>query len=96
MPESPRWLISKGRPEKAHKVLADCHANGDLNDEVVLLELQEIQDTIKLEQEFEGNAWSELWRTKGNRHRLVILVSLGLFSQWSGKLRSFSLEPRQC
>lgn len=44
----------------------------------------EIQQTIKLEQEFEGNAWSELWRTPGNRHRLVILVSLGFFSQWSG------------
>jgi hypothetical protein len=49
-----------------------------------MLELQEIKDTIKLEQEFESNGWLELVKTKGNRHRLVILLSLGLFSQWSG------------
>ncbi|MCJ1308864.1 hypothetical protein MMC25_002519 [Agyrium rufum] len=84
VPESPRWDISKGRYEKALKTLADCHANGDKDDEVVQLEMQEIRDTIKLEQEFESNNWSELWRTKGNRHRLIILVSAGFFSQWSG------------
>ncbi len=26
----------------------------------------------------------EFFKTKGNRHRLVILVTLGFFSQWSG------------
>ncbi|MCJ1442306.1 MAG: hypothetical protein MMC23_002799 [Stictis urceolatum] len=84
VPESPRYHIAKGRYEKAHQVLADCHANGNLNDEVVLLEMQEIRDTLKMEQEFESNSWSELWRTKGNRHRLLILLSAGFFSQWSG------------
>jgi MFS family permease len=84
VPESPRWLISKGRNEKALRVLANAHAAGDENDEVVQIEYQEIRQTLKLEQEFEGNAWSELWRTPGNRHRLVILISLGFFSQWSG------------
>ncbi|MCJ1400695.1 hypothetical protein MMC11_003903 [Xylographa trunciseda] len=84
VPESPRYHIAKGRHEKALQILADCHANGDTQDEVVQLEMQEIRDTIKMEQEFEGNAWSELWRTKGNRHRLVILITAGFFSQWSG------------
>lgn len=84
VPESPRFLIAKGQVEKAHDVLAKVHANGDHDSEVVKLELQEIKDTIKLEQEFENNGWLELIRTKGNRHRLIILLSLGLFSQWSG------------
>lgn len=84
VPESPRFLIAKGKYEQALKVLADAHARGNQDDELVQLEYNEIQETIKLEQEFEGNGWSELWRTKGNRHRLVILVSLGFFSQWSG------------
>lgn len=84
VPESPRFLIAHGKVEKAHQVLAKVHANGDLNSEVVALELQEIKDTIKLEQEFESNGWLELIKTKGNRHRLIILLSLGLFSQWSG------------
>ncbi|KKK16915.1 hexose transporter protein [Aspergillus rambellii] len=84
VPESPRFLIYKGQHEKALKVLADCHANGDQEDEVVQLEMNEIKETIKLEKEFESSSWMELVRTKGNRHRMVILISAGLFSQWSG------------
>lgn len=82
VPESPRFLLAHGKAEKAHDVLAKVHANGDHNDEVVLLELQEIKDTITLEKEFEGNGWLQLFKTKGNRRRLIILLSLGLFSQW--------------
>ena len=84
VPESPRWLISKGKLEKAHQVLAKCHANGDMNDELVVLEVQEIRDTITLEMEYESMSWLEFFKTKGNRHRLIILLSAGFFSQWSG------------
>lgn len=87
VPESPRFLIAHGKVEQAHSVLAKVHANGDRDSEVVQLELQEIKDTIKLEQEFESNGWLELIKTKGNRHRLIILLSLGLFSQWYVKVR---------
>ncbi|KAI4850309.1 MFS sugar transporter-like protein [Aureobasidium sp. EXF-8846] len=84
VPESPRFLISKGKVEQAHQVLANVHANGNLDDEVVMLEMAEIRDTIKLEQEFEANGWVQLFKTPGNRHRLIILCSVGFFSQWSG------------
>ncbi|KAF2454942.1 hexose transporter protein [Lineolata rhizophorae] len=84
VPESPRWYMSKGKHERALSVLAKVHANGNAEDEVVQLEFQEIKDTLKIEQEYEGSAWKELWSTKGNRHRLIILVSAGIFSQWSG------------
>ncbi|RDL34595.1 MFS general substrate transporter [Venustampulla echinocandica] len=84
VPESPRWLISRGKNEKALRILANAHAEGNKMDEVVQLEYQEIRGTLKLEQELEGNKWAELWRKPGNRHRLIILVSLGFFSQWSG------------
>lgn len=64
--------------------MATAHAHGDIHDELVQIEYHEIRETITLEKEFEGNGWLQLFKTKGNRHRLVILISLGFFSQWSG------------
>ncbi|KAF2250441.1 hexose transporter protein [Trematosphaeria pertusa] len=84
VPESPRWYISKGKPERALAVLAKVHAEDNADDEVVQLEYEEVKETIMIEKEAESTGWLELFKTKGNRHRLLILLSAGLFSQWSG------------
>ncbi|KAJ4298828.1 hypothetical protein N0V90_004070 [Kalmusia sp. IMI 367209] len=84
VPESPRWYIAKGQHEKALAVLAHVHAEGDANDEIVQLEFEEVKETIAIEKEAEQTGWLEIFKTKGNRHRLIILISAGLFSQWSG------------
>ncbi|EOD45692.1 putative hexose transporter protein [Neofusicoccum parvum UCRNP2] len=84
VPESPRWHIHKGNEEKALQILGKVHAEGNTQDEVVQVEFEEIKHTLKMEKEFEGNGWLELIRTKGNRRRVLILATLGLFSQWSG------------
>jgi sugar porter (SP) family MFS transporter len=84
VPESPRWLVSKDRPEAALKVLATYHANGDENDALVQFQYTEIRGAIEMEKSLASRGWQELWATKGNRHRLFLLATAGLFSQWSG------------
>lgn len=92
LPESPRWLISKGKSEEAKAMLVKYHANGDEDNEFVKLEYIEMKNVIELEMANE-TTWKTLVATPGNRRRMMILVCLGLFSQWSGNgLISFYLS----
>ncbi|KAF1921369.1 general substrate transporter [Ampelomyces quisqualis] len=85
IPESPRWLIAKGRNEEALYILGKYHADGDTSDPTVQFEYAEIKETLRLEFLYQKHSsYLDFFRTKGNRYRLMLLASLGLFSQWSG------------
>ncbi|CDO68657.1 hypothetical protein BN946_scf184790.g6 [Trametes cinnabarina] len=85
VPESPRFLISKGKEAQALRTLAYYHADGDDQDPLVQYEFEEIKAAIKLDQETQKNVgWKALFATKGNRRRMLIIMAIAWFSQWSG------------
>jgi MFS family permease len=85
VPESPRWLVSKNRHQEALRVLARYHANGDVDDQLVQFEYQEICSALELEKEVaKSTSWSTFFATKGNRHRLLICILVGCMIQWAG------------
>lgn len=77
--------MAKDKHEKALDILARYHGNGNRDHPVVQFEYREIKETIKMEMEAQSNtSYLDFFKTKGNRYRLAVLFSLGLFSQWSG------------
>jgi len=85
IPESPRWYLSKDRNDEALRMLAKYHADGNESDPTVMFEYAEMKETIRLEfLHQKSSSYLDFFRTKGNRLRLAIILSLGLISQWSG------------
>ena len=84
VPESPRFLVAHERWDEAHGVLATAHSNGDYNNPLVLAELQEISQHIKLETDNYGSSWKEFFTERAHRKRLFLLAFIGTAMNWSG------------
>lgn len=96
VPESPRWLVHKGRLEDALTSLASTHSDGDETDEVTLMHHQEIIDTLALEREVgQKMTYAEIFRTPNSRRRLLLVVSIAVIAQSSGELGVY-LQLSQC
>lgn len=85
IPESPRFLVSKDKSEQALAILAKHHGGGDENDALVQFQYREIKETIQADRVSNtATTYLDFFRTKGNRWRLAIIISLGIISQYSG------------
>lgn len=85
VPESPRFLMAKGKREEAHAILAKYHANGDAQDELVLFELNEIDAALELEAQSKKLSYAALFQGVENRKRMFVVFSVAMFVVFSGQ-----------
>jgi hypothetical protein len=76
--------MMKDKHDKALRILAKYHAEGDMEDDFIYLEYAEIKAAIEADRQSGQTRWVDFLRTKGNRKRIGIITAIGFFSQWSG------------
>lgn len=85
IPESPRWLVAKGRDGEAIAILAKYHANNRERDPLVYFTYGQIREALSIERDVsKSSSYLQLFKTPGNRRRMRIVLAIGFFSQWSG------------
>ncbi|KAB8072996.1 general substrate transporter [Aspergillus leporis] len=85
LPESPRWLIEKGRAEAGREVLTRLHLNKDgSNVHMVDTEFAQIKDNIAEEKPTAVHSWREILSQARWRHRVLLACGIQVFTQCSG------------
>lgn len=77
--------MSHGRTEAARNVLARYHGEGSRDHPLVTLQMAEMEQQISADGS--DKRWWDyrgLWKTRAHRRRLICVLSMAVFGQWSG------------
>ncbi|ODN74296.1 sugar transporter [Cryptococcus wingfieldii CBS 7118] len=84
VPETPRFLMDKGRVDECFDFLVEYHGNGNRQDPLVLFEFEEMKEAIALEKEAKAQKWSTIFKDRSNRHRLGLTLLMTFLTNLSG------------
>ncbi|KAF7550942.1 hypothetical protein G7Z17_g5375 [Cylindrodendrum hubeiense] len=85
LPESPRWLYTRGKKELATETLVRLHGHGNRESEWVKLQLNEYEQ--HLEMDGTDKKWWDyraLFTSRASIYRLTCNCLVSLFGQWAG------------
>lgn len=86
LPESPRWLLMKGRSEEAWQVLKSIHQGTRTHGESTLRsEFFQIRKQVELDLSFDGS-WKGILKRPSYRKRAVLTIGFAFITQSCGPL----------
>ncbi|EMG45197.1 hypothetical protein G210_5226, partial [Candida maltosa Xu316] len=87
MPESPRYLISKGKIEEATKILKRIHTGNDESEQAkkfIDFEVREIQVALEMEKLSNNAKYTDFFKLPTYRKRIFLVAFTAFFMQLSG------------